>query len=322
MNLSQIRQEANQRLQENDSSFRKLVLIHAAVTAGVSLLLMVVTCLSKYIAPQGGLSNMGTQDLLSTVQAMLRIGSTIAIPFWNAGLVFCALCLLRGKDHPPSTLIEGFRRWRTIAASLLIRGLTYFFVMIGCSFISSFATSILPLSPTLIEELNAFMEAPAFPLSTEMLFFLGACLVIYIASLCVLLVPKVYQHRLVTYRIMDDEPCTGLQSVIRSSYLMKDKRKQLLLLDLSFWWFYLLELLVSVLSIGDLVIARLNISLSIGAETAAWVFPIVALLARLVLYWYAKPKLAATYAVFYQRATVESTNEQEPPKPKQMPWTY
>ena len=319
MNLSQIRQEANQKLQENDGSFRKLVLIHTAVAAGISLLLITVTQLSQYIAPQGGLSNMGTQDLLNTIQAMLRIVTIIVLPFWNAGLVFCALSLLQRKNHPPCTLLEGFRRWRTIASSLIIRGLTYFFVIIGCYFISGIAISVLPLSSSLIEDLNAFIEAPAFPLSAQLKVFLGACLVIYIVSLCILLVPKLYLHRLVSYRIMDDEPCVGLQSVIRSSYLMKGKRKQLLLLDLSFWWFYLLELLVSVLSIGDLFLAWLNIPLPIDAKTAAWAFPIVAVLVQLVLHWYAKPKLAATYAVFYQKAADESMKSQETPKPKQMP---
>ena len=322
MNLSQIRQQANQHLKENDGSFRKLVLIHTAVTAGISLLLTVVTWLSQFIAPQGGLRNMGTQDLLTTVQAMLRIISTIAIPFWNAGLIFCSLRLLRKQDHPSSALLEGFRFWKPITSSLLLRGLTYFFALIGCYFISSIIVSILPLSSTLIEDLNAFLEAPSFPLSTEMKVYLGACLVIFAASLCVLLVPKLYLHRLVTYRIMDEDPCTGLQSIIRSSYLMNNKRKQLLLLDLHFWWFYLLELMAIVLSMGDLILAQFNVSLPIGTQTASWVFPITALIVRLVLYWYAKPKLAATYAIFYQKANEESTKEQEPPKPRHIPWTY
>lgn len=322
MNLSQIRRQANQRLQENRGSFRKPVLIHAAVTAGVSLLLMVVTHLSLCIAPQGGLRNMGTQDLLATVRTLLQLASTIALPFWNAGLVFCSLQLLHRKDHAPSTLIEGFRRWGTITGSLLIRGLIYFFATVGCYLISSIVISMMPLSSALIEDLTAFMAAPALPLSNRILVFLGACLVIYISILCILLVPKLYLHRLVTYRIMDDEPCTGLQSVIRSSYLMKGKRRQLLLLDLSFWWFYLLELLISALSIGDLILVWLGITLPISTEIAAWVFPIVALLVRLVLYWYAKPRLAITYAVFYQSATEESRKEQAPPEPKQFPWKY
>jgi hypothetical protein len=103
---------------------------------------------------------------------------------------------------------------------------------------------------------------------------------------------------------------------------MKGYRRTLFLLDIRFWWFYLLELLICAVAFGDLILPALGIALPFSALTAGWVFPIVALLARLALYWLAKPRMAVTYALFYQQVCEGGHKEPEPAKPKRMPWTY
>ena len=99
---------------------------------------------------------------------------------------------------------------------------------------------------------------------------------------------------------MDDKPCGGLQAVLHSRILMKGHRKELFLLDLSFWWFYLLELGIFILSAGNLLLSAMGIALPLSDAVAAWVFPLIALLAYLALHWLAKPKLEITYALFYR----------------------
>lgn len=322
MNLSQIRHEAAQRLREDGDQFRKSVLIHSAVTVGISLLLMLIIYLSQNIAPEGGLSNLGTQTLLETGQTLLQFINMIAVPFWNAGLIFCTIKLIRKQDQSAFALTEGFRRWGPIAGSLLFRALIYFGLSFACSFASSIPISMLPFPPSILEELTAFMEAPTFPLSPGVQIFFILYFVLYMASICIFLIPRVYAHRLTIYQIMDNEPCSGLQAVLQSRILMKGYRRKLLLLDLSFWWFYLLELLAGLLSMGDLLLEAAGIVLPIPAEVAAWLFPIAALVAQLVLYCTAKPMLAATYGAFYQNILDESQKEPEPSEPKPMPWKY
>ena len=322
MNISQIRQDARRCLQEGGDGFSKLVLIHAAITAGISVLLMLVNWLSQYIAPEGGLSNMDTQSLLSTGQILLQLITMIAVPFWDAGLIYCSMQLVRGHRSTANELTEGFRRWGPIASSLVIRALIYFMVSTACSFAASLFLSALPLPTSVINDVTAFMEVPTLPLSSGVRLFLVAYSMIYAVGLCVLLIPKLYLHRQVTYRIMDNEPCTGLQSVLHSRILMKGHRHKLLLLDLSFWWFYLLELGISALSITDLLLYELDIVLPIGPEITAWVFPIFALLARWALHYFVKPKLSISYALFYECVFEESLKEPESPKPQKMPWKY
>lgn len=325
MNLSQIRRDAAQRLRENRHDFSKLVLIHTSITAGVSLLLTLITWLSQYIAPEGGLSNMGTQTLLATGQTLLRLASIIIIPFWDAGLIFCALEKIQGRTHSPGMLTEGFHRFIPISISLIVRGISYFFLTVGSFMISSIFTSMLPLPPSVLEELSAFIEAPAFPMSENVQFFYQLCMVIWMGVFLILLIPKLFLHRLTAYRIMDDSSCNGLQAVLHSRLLMKGKRKKLLLLDLSFWWFYLLELVIMILSMGYLILTQFGITLPMNATIASWLFPIAALLLQLALYYYAKPKLIVTYAVFYRHVLEDNPKapeQQKPQIPQRFPWNY
>ena len=322
MKLSQIRQDAVARLCQDANRFRKLVLIHTAATLALSLSLMLITWLCQYIFPEGGLSNMGTQTLLSTGQTLLQLLSLVAVPFWNAGLLFAVLRMIRGRSSTPIDLTEGFRRCGSVAFSLLIQGLICFVTAMACSFACSLLLSLMPLPSFVYEDLTTFVEAPVFPLSTGVRIFLVVYLVTYCATLGVLLIPKLYRYRLAAYRIMDDEPCSGLQAVLYSRQLMNGNRRRLFLLDLSFWWFYLLDFGISFLSMGDLIASQFGTPLPFAQELAAWIFPIIGMLARLVLYWFAKPHLEVTYGLFYEQVLEESLKEPEPPQPKRIPWKY
>lgn len=318
MNLSQIRREATELLRKDGDGFRKSVLIHTAVTIGLSLLLILITQLSQHLAPAGGLYTTDALIFWETGQALLLLARIIIVPFWEAGLVFCALRLLRGRDRSPVHLTEGFRRWGGIVSSMLIRGMIYFFAIFTCSMVSSLVMYMLPMSSSLLEELNAFLEAPTLPLTGGVRMFMAVYMIVYITNLCVLLIPKLYLHRLVSYQIMDDEPCGGLQGVLNSGILMRGQRRNLLLLDLSFWWFYLLALGISALSMAHLILP----GLAEAIPYANWIFPIIALLARFALYYFGKPKLAVAYALFYQQVLDGHQKEPEPAQPKRMPWKY
>lgn len=311
MTLSQIRQDADRLLKNNNNHFRNLVLFHWAITAGASLLLMLFSALSQYIAPEGGLSNMQTQTLISTGLLLLRFFCIIAAPLWDAGLIYAALRLVRCQDSHNGTLLEGFRRFFPITVSFAFRFAIYFATCLVCYFASSIIMSILPLPQAIYDELMAFVAAPSTTLSDGIRSFMMIFMAVFSAALCVVLVPKLYLHRQTIYRIMDSEPCDGFQSVLYSRNLMKGSRRKLLVLDLSFWWFYLAELAISALSMGNIILPELGITLPISSEAAVWIFPIIALLAQLALYVFAKPRLAAAYALFYERvcASKRSTSD-------------
>ena len=315
MNLSQIRQDATKRLQQDQGGFSRLVFIHTAITVGASLLLLLISWLSTSLTPGGGLSNMASQDMLSTIQTMLQFAIAILSPIWEASLIFCALRLIRDQEYTTRDLTAGFRRWGAILGSLILRGLIYFGFSMACYFATSILVSFVPIPASVQKDLLAFVEAPAFPMAASLYYFVAVIGIIFAINLCLVLIPRVYLHRLVEYRIMDQSTCGGLQAILQSRILMKGHRRKLFLLDLSFWWYYLLEGAIAAFSLSYLFIPDLGMSL----EIATWVFTLTSLLAQLALYYYAKPKLAISYALFYQNIFDESTKLPEPPQPQPLP---
>jgi uncharacterized membrane protein len=323
MKLAQLHREATDHLKTNKKSFSKLVLIHSAIAVGVTFLLIPITWLAQNAGSDSSIGSAENQILLTTLQWMLQFVAVLGIPFWNAGLSFCALRTLQGKDNSSHTLLEGFRCWSPIGTSLLIQGLNYWLLTMINSLIPSAFLSTIPLPLSFQEALLAYAEKPVFPPPDNILLFFKVYFVIYCICLPILLVPRLYLHRLIPYKIMDgDEACNGLQAVLYSRILMKGKRRKLLLLDLSFWWFYLLEMCISGIAMADVILAAMGIALPIGSEITFWLFPVVALLLRLVLYYLAKPKLAITYALFFRKIMDAPPTEPKPPKPKRMPWKY
>lgn len=313
MNLSQIRQEAEERLQQDQGHFSQLVFVHTAITAGASLLLMLLSWLSSSINPGGGLSNMDAQNLLSTGQTMLQFAIGILSPIWEAGLIFCALKLIGRQEYTNRDLTSGFRRWGAILSSLILRGLIYFGICMACYFASSILLTFVPMPGSVMTDLETFLAAPSFPLATSLYYLMGVFGLIFAITLCCVLVPRVYLHRLVEYRIMDCDSCGGMQAIFHSRVLMKGHRKELFFLDLSFWWYYLLEAGILALSLGYLFFPGLGMS----ADVAIWVFTVISLLAQLALYRFAKPKLAITYGIFYQKIFEESTKQPDIPQEAQ-----
>ena len=72
-NLQEIKNTSTQRLEQSPSQ-QQIVLIYAALTLGMALLVTVVShVLGLQIDNYGGLSNLGKRSMLSSVQSMLPI---------------------------------------------------------------------------------------------------------------------------------------------------------------------------------------------------------------------------------------------------------
>ena len=119
---------------------------------------------------------------------------------------------------------------------------------------------------------------------------------VYIISgilIVVTLIPLSYRMRLSSYRIMENTPEGAIKAIVHSMKLMKGNCIALFKLDLSFWWFYLLQGVLFLfingvpyffpISGGQYVLLR-----------AAYSLLMLLLEYRLLAY------VQTTYAVFYQ----------------------
>lgn len=283
--------EARQALDRAEYPPRRLEAIHTGAAAALSLVLTAVSWFFSAQSGSGGIAGLGTQAALSTVQMVLQLVSTVVTPFWSAGLVFCALGIARNRSAEPSSLLEGFRRWKPVLSSMLMMGMRYLVMGFIAAYLS---LALVMMSPAILSDSTEVVTA----------WYMGIFLMVF----AVLALPLFYRWRMVHYIIMDDPATGGLQAMMMSRVMMNGRKLELFRLDLSFWWFYALEVLVMVPSFAAVL-----------AEGAAfWGLTLLSLGCQFVLYVWAKPKLEVTYALAYETLRRPMEEKSQPPKPH--PW--
>ena len=328
--LGALRQTAGDRLSRASYDPRKLVLLHTAVSLGASFLLAVLDLfLARQIDGTGGLAGIQTRTALETIRSALLYGSTIALPFWEFGMVYAAICLARGQDVGPNGLLTGFRRFGPVLRLLLVQGALYFAVAVVCIHISSFAFALTPLAQPLMDVMLPLMEE-ASALDPQMMLdqatmdaMLEAmipmfilCGVLYLAAL----VPLMLRFRLSEYLIMDGDS-GAIHAMLTSWKMTKGNVFALLKIDLSFWGFYLLQILCMVIGYGNVLLPMLGVNLPLSEKGAYVVFILMQILLQLALYWWAGSRMYTTYALAYD-ALLQPAPVPAPPVPSKVPWDY
>lgn len=306
LNSSNLRAAAKRSL-EQTSNARRMILIHTGVVLLITLLLSVADfLLEQQIGTTGGLSGLGTRSLLSTVQAVLRLAQIIALPFWQIGYTYFTLRVAQGENSHPSHLLEGFRRFGPVLRlNLLIAGIGFFAVMVS-SYVGTMIFMMTPFSAPLMEAmnsmsgnaqdetatlelLNAVMSDAAIPL----MLIVMACLLAIGALLF-------FRYRMAYLFLMDKPDCGALRALRFSRIVMRGNCMAVFKIDLQFWWFYLLNVLLSLICYGDLILAAVGVPLPIDPTFAYFLFLAIYLAAQLGLYSWKQNEVSVTYAHAYQ----------------------
>ncbi len=255
---------------------RKLVLIHT----GATLLLTVLLTLLDYLLEQkigatGGLSGISTRTVLTTAQSVLRYIQLLVLPVWNCGYLLVCLQLSRGEQADTHTLLAGFFRFGPVFRLKLLQALIYLAVGFACVYLSSIVFVMTPWARPLMDALTPMMttgelspevlmaalEPVALPLFAIFgVIFLAACLPIY------------YSLFFAELAIMNGEKKGALAAISESLRITRGNRMALLKLDLSFWWYFALDLLVSILAYGDLLLKALGVTLPWSADVSYFLF--------------------------------------------------
>lgn len=308
LHFDDLRQNADKRLDFAAYSPRQLVLIHTAVSLGASLVIGLLNLLfSQMIANTGGLGSIGTRSMLQTAQTVLELAVTIALPFWNIGLTRAALCWARGELAEPPTLLEGFRRFRSLVGLSLL----FLAILLGISMAGSYiATTLFMLTPfagDLIDAQDLLLQnfsilSPEIQPSDETIAqYLSATKPLTIFSVilfAVIAIPVYYRVRFADFAVMDGGRTAV--SLMESFRITKKKALEIFKIDLHFWWFYLLQLLTVTLCYGDSILVALGVQLPISPELSYMLFYAVGLLLQGLLLWYYQARVSVTYALAYE----------------------
>ena len=306
MNLLETRAAARQSLAAADYNGKTLALLHTGAALLFSLLMTVANLLlSQSIESTAGLAGIGARSVLQAIQSFLSLVSSAALPFWQMGFIYAGIHYARGESVQPGMLLEGFRRFGPILRLFFLQALIYIGAGIACLYVAGTLFSFTPFVQQLYEVMEPILQNgvtdellsdPAFSAQ-----FLQAAIPLYILAgiLLVLVITFLtYRMRMAQFAIVDD--ASGALAAIAMSFRMTRKKCLCLFqVDLRFWWFFALKLLIAVIAYADILLGLLGLSLPIS-ETALFfgAYALYALL-ELLLNWQWGAYVQTTYAHCY-----------------------
>lgn len=297
--FSQIKQQARKALETPQPAPGKITAIHSGVIVGAAVILTVLQFLLTLPSPAGGLSNMGASAFWETLQTLLSLANTLILPFWQAGLVFCAILWARGQSAQPRELSQGLRRWGPMLRLYLLKGILLLPLLMVSGYAASFLFVLTPLSQNLTRILEPLMSAedPLTALSgipTAQLFEATLPLFVLMGILmCVLFVAVMYRCRLADYLILSGTTNSALMALGLSRQLLRGHVMEMLRLDLSFWWFYGASLVLNLLMFLPAFV--LPASQTILSLVCYGVY----LAGTFLLYWKTRAQVETVYALYF-----------------------
>lgn len=317
LQVSQLHHRAKSQLQ-NAVNPKKLVLLHTAIALGGSFVLVVLSeLINLIIADTGGLGGMGTRAIWSTIYEMLSLVVSIALPFWQMGILYIALRWARKESTAFPDLLQSFRQWGSVAGVLLLQALLYVALFFAAAYISSSIFVMTPMSNSLTELLSPFMDANLTQAQmTEMLTPQLIDTIVH-ASVPLLIILGVvyaigavfvfYRIRFANQAVMDGH--TAGKALIHSFTITKRNCMRMFRVDLSYWWFYLLQVLTGVLFYADVILPLVGVTLPVPPIASTLVFYALGTACQILLLWQYEAKRLTVYALAYDDLSTSQEGE-------------
>lgn len=312
LNPQTLKDAASRRLSEASFDPRSLVLIHTGVIVALNLAVSGLNLyLNQQIGTTGGLGGLGVRSMLQTAQTVLSYFATFFTPFWSAGLLFAMLSVARGQNAGPNSLLRGFHRFGSVLSYTLWELMVYMILCMVLCYVITFLYLMTPLASGFLAYMEDLMQNPSLFLSNgainmelvsldQVYPILMPLLVIYGAVVAVLVAYLSYHFRMGIFLLVEGIHRGAVGAFLASAKLMKGHKWQMLKLDLSFWWYYLLEgLLMSVLYL-DVILDVAGVPLPMDATAAFFVTIVLHGALQLVLHWFCKAQVDVTYAAAYE----------------------
>lgn len=287
---------------------KKLILAYCLAVGIISLILTGGSyLLNLRISNSGGLSNLGSRAILETVQNILPYGEFFLSIALNFGFLSAVLRFSRLQYADHTDLKTGFRLFFPVLRLILLQLGLYTLLAFAAFFLASQIFLFTPWAIPYVEIVTALPatslsgtipvldDATVLALSDAMLPMLVIFAVVYIPAALFIS----YRYRMANYCLLDD-PKHGAIAAMRSSRsLLRGKCMALFKLDISFWWYYLLLVVITALGYGEILLPLLGITPPLSETTAFFLFYALMLVGQLVVYYFFRLRLDATFAVFY-----------------------
>ncbi len=287
----------------------KIAMIYAATVIGLSLVSAVLNyVLGLRIDQTGGLSNMGTRSVLSTLQTMLPLVQTMVVMCVELGYMAAMLRIARGQYTSPNTLRLGFDRFWVLLRYTVFEGLIFFGLGFGCVYAGTMLYVMTPLAQPVIELLAPVMGQTSLldptvvltdALYDQLIRTLIPAFVICGLLYAVVAIPVMYRLRMSSYVIIDKPGIGALTAMRESRKMMRGNCVALFKLDIRLWWFFLAQAVASVLCYGDQILPMLGIALPFSEEVGFFLFYGAYWVAEFLIFCFLRNRVEVAYALAY-----------------------
>ena len=295
MDIQQLKVLARQRADSSRYNTQKLALLFTGAAVALSFLITLIGfLLTKQMEDTSGLGGIGLRTTLFSIQTLVMLAGAVVLPFWNLGYTRAALDTARDGIAEPKTLLSGFRLFFPALRLFFLQAMLYTLIIPLVAQAGSILYLLSPFSMEAIEKVDTLLASGEAALADpaimqQLVQMLWPMYLIVGILLLVVFIPVMYRLRLVEFSLADGKE-KALQNMLRSNYVMRGHCFWMFRLDLSFWWYFLLQGLAAVLAYGDLLI---------GGDVAYWVFYLLSAAAQLFIGWKFLPQVHTTYALAY-----------------------
>lgn len=277
--------------------------------------------LDSRIQETGGLSGLGMRSVLQTIQSVLNYVNMLFGPFWSAGFLLAVLGMARDTAPRLGDLTGGFRRFGRIMAGMLFQMLVVILLMIATVNVGSTIFALTPAGMRFSRMLEPVMNDPNLftpegmvnmelippeALRLGLIWLGGLSLVLFLPVyiwLC-------YGFRMATY-LMVERPIGGFRAHSESLRLMRGHKWQLLKLDLSFWWYHILGVLISLVGYLDVILGLAGIELPVNRMVLYFATLTAYFVLLTGLYLWKKCDVDAAYVLAYEQIAYPEPAEVE-----------
>ena len=290
---------------------RRLVLIYCGVIALLTLGSNGLHLyLDSHIGGTGGLSGLGMRSVLQTVQEVLSYINYFFGPFWTAGFLYAMLSMVRGRTPGTGDLLEGFRRFGRVLSHMAFQLLVTMLLVTAAANAAAVIFAFTPMSDAFLDQIGPLLNDPAILTADGMLDLsllpvetLLPSMVPMLVIMGALLIPVgiwlFYSFRMSLYLVMERN-FGGVRACLESMQLMRGHKLQMLRLDLSFWWYHGLGLLISMVGYLDVILTALGISAPVDATTMFFLTLVAYCALQTVLFLWKKCPVDGAYVLAYE----------------------
>lgn len=290
---------------------QRIVFLYALIaTVAAAVITGIQFALSARIDQSGGLSNLGIRSLLSSVAQFLPVVQSVFLLVLEFGYMACMVRISRGQYTSPKTLKAGVDRFWPLLRLTLLKALLYSAVGFGSFYLAVLLFLFSPFSNKLMDIMTPLLtdnsilsgSVPVLDAATQQAIVSAVRPAFLFLALVFLVffIPMYYRYRMAEYVLYDHPESGALFALRESRSMMRGNRRDLFRLDLHFWWFYGLLILVSVVAYGDLIFYLLDIPLPFSDTVGFFLFCLLSLAMQFSIFYFLRNRVETVYALAYE----------------------